>query len=196
MSREPTDAELARLLSGRVGPSVQDKERIFEAVFKQITPPRRTWQIFAGVLATAAALTLGVFAASSPPQPEFGVRGSATENVGLRCVQGGQPSDCRSGSTLTFQLTVDDKPFFAAFARTSDGSVIWYLPSIGARSARDVGGQGFVLGAAEPLEVFGLFTDRAMTRDELKQELAGQLQSTDHLSVVRRTLGVLPRSSL
>lgn len=199
MSREPTDSELSRLLSGRTGPSVLQQEAAFEAVMKQVAPKRRPrWLGLMVPLSAVAALALGVFVMRPPPaDPEFAVRGGGQAGLVLRCIQDQRPAPCALGATLAFEVRPSDKPYFAAFSRREDGTIIWYLPAPEAASAKQDGllSQGFELHAphqAGRLEVFGLFSDQPMTRDDLKAALGDGLEPSAHLDIVRRTLEVEP----
>lgn len=192
MSESPRDSELARLLAGRDGPSVLDKEAVFEGVMAGVAPPprRRRWWALVAPLAAAAALALALVARpGADPGPEFGMKGPGGANLALTCVRGQAPAACAPGTTLLFDVTpAPARPFFAAFGRRADGQGVWLWPEAGARSAevRGLTKRGFLLEAGGVVEVYGLFTAAPMSRDELQAGLADGLESTDVVTVVRR----------
>lgn len=195
MKREPTDTELARLLSGRSGPSVLEKEAAFEAVMQQQPRRRRfAWRAVLWPAVAVAAVALGVLVMpGAPDRPEFGAKGSAQAGLSLSCVHADAPAPCAPGATLILQVTAHDRPYFAAFARDAEGTITWYLPAQGERSKRQDGllEQGFLLDPSYDqgtMQVFGVFTDTPMSRAQIKAALNGGLDSTDSVTVLPRTL--------
>jgi len=195
MKREPTDAELARLLSGRSGPSVLEKEAAFEAVMQGQPKGRRfAWRAVLWPAIAVAAVALGVLVMpGAPDRPEFGAKGSAQAGLSLSCVRGQTPAPCAPGATLTLKVTAHDRPYFAAFARDAEGTIIWYLPAKGEMSKRQEGllEQGFLLDPAydkATMQVFGVFTEAPMSRAQIKAALSEGLQSTDAVTLLPRTL--------
>ncbi|MCB9645611.1 MAG: hypothetical protein H6730_03285 [Deltaproteobacteria bacterium] len=193
MSNEPTDRELARLLSGRDGPSVLDREAVFEGVMAGLPAPprRRRWLALALPLAAAVAALLAVTVRPPPDQAgTFTPRGAEEPGLGLSCVRGTAPAACGPGATLLLEVTpVAERTHFAAVARRGDGSLLWLLPEGEQPSAPQAGllERGFVLDASD-LEVFGLFTETPHTRGQLAAALEGGLESTPRVTVVRRQL--------
>lgn len=197
MKREPTDAELAGLLSGRSGPSVLDKEAAFEAVMAE-QPRRRRFGWHAAIwpmtAVAAVAVALAVVVVPTEPAPsEFTPRGAADPGLTLSCVRKEAPAPCVPGATLLLDVRPKARPYFGAFARSPEGTIIWYLPAADQPTRKQDGllSQGFELSGVHgggTLEVFGVFTDRPMTRPQLKAALDDGLKSTDAVSVVRRSL--------
>ncbi len=195
MKREPTDTELARLLSGRSGPSVLEKEAAFEAVMQQQPKGRRfAWRAVLWPAIAVAAVGLGVLVMpGAPDRPEFGTKGSSQAGLSLSCVHAQAPVPCAPGATLTLKVTAHDRPYFAAFAQDAEGTIIWYLPAKGEASERQEGllEQGFVLDPSydtSTMQVFGVFTDAPMSRAQIKAALSEGLKSTDTVTVLPRTL--------
>jgi hypothetical protein len=136
-----------------------------------------------------------------PSVPEFQARGGALvagPELALSC---GAPS-CRAGARLSFAVRSASGGYFAAFARRFDGVVIWYFPEANAQSQPvPAGGARAVLDRAVLLgpehlpghyEVFGVFTARPLTRDELKLAVGDDLSGTADAEVVKRGMEVLP----
>lgn len=201
------DRDLARLLSGRDGPSVLDQEADFEQLMHELDrgrPPVRwaLWLPAAGALA-AAALALLVFM-KQPAVDEFAARGgqAGAPAVQALCVEDGAAGRCPSGGRLAFAATAGGYRYLALFARRSDGLVIWYFPSAEGQSvpiagqAGDLLKRGIQLGDDQPpgrYELFGVFSTGPMTRDQIKRALGDELKSGAAHRVVRGSLIVEPR---
>lgn len=198
------DHELERLLSGRDAPSVSEKEALFERIYARSEPGRRRWLVpsLGAALASAAAAVLVFSQLRGHSDPEFQARGGGLLGTGpelsLSC--GAQP--CREGAKLSFAVRAASDGYFAAFARRSDGVVIWYFPEASAPSqplpaggARAVLDRAVVLGPEHlpgQYEVFGVFTARPLTRDELKLAVGDDLAGSPGAVVVRLRMEVLP----
>jgi hypothetical protein len=198
------DRKLERLLSGRDSPSVSEKEELFERIYARSEPGRRRWLVpsLGAALASAAAVVLMVTQLRGPSVPEFQARGGGALGAGPELALSCSAEPCREGAKLSFAVRSASGGYFAAFARRSDGVVIWYFPEASAESqpvpgggARAVLDRAVVLGPEHlpgRYEVFGVFTARPLTRDELKLAIGDDLAGTADTVVVKRSMEVLP----
>ncbi|HWZ87224.1 MAG TPA: hypothetical protein VNW92_00190 [Polyangiaceae bacterium] len=204
--RPPNDETIARLLARREGPSVLQKEALFEQIYRQIPheSARPRWPFGLLAFGCVLAVTLGLALWRRPAGSEFASRGApppALPRFAAGCV-GGPPPGCRAGGRLAFEVTASEgRHYFAAFARRSDGVVIWYFPEENGLSLPFPGGAASLLdravelGAEQPpghYEVYGVFSARALTRAEIKRALGDDLRGRDGVSVVVQSLEVLP----
>jgi len=205
--RKIDDETVARLLSGRDLPSVLEKERLFERIHAHVaaqpTATRSTWQRWVWACAGAAALLAA--ALFRPIATEFAARGSALPNTpSFRplCV-GEAISRCKPGSALAFEVSSGSAtPYFAAFARRADGTVVWYFPAANGVSVPLVatGGSalldhGVQIGAEQPpghYEIYGIFSALPLSRAELRTALGDDLKGSAGITVVRRSFEVSP----
>jgi hypothetical protein len=202
------EGKLARLIAGRDAPSVLEKEQLFERIYERVQPskpPRRVgaWLAAGGITAAAALALLFL----RPSQPEFQARGGASLGTGPELVVAcaGAPQ-CQSGAKLT--LTVRGAPalagqgggYFAAFARRFDGTIIWYFPEPGSRSLelpqtgeRALLDRAVLLGGEHlpgHYDLYGVFTRRPLTREELKLAVGEELAGSADAVVVHRSFEV------
>ena len=202
------DRKLARLIAGRDAPSVLEKEQLFERIYEQVQPSRPpsrlgAWVAAGGVLAAAALALIFV----RPSQPEFQARGGGSPGTGPELVVAcAGVAECQSGAklTLTVRSALDtagqSHSYFAAFARRFDGTIIWYFPEPGARSLelpqtgeRALLDRAVLLGGEHlpgHYDVYGVFTRRPLTREELKLAVGEELAGSADAVVVHRSFEV------
>ncbi len=198
-------SSLGRLLSGEEGPSVLEKEAVFEAAFQSAQPASQgvrawgRWLALAGAVATAAVLLVVKL-----PDDGFQSRGPAKPAVGVRCLRAGVKAACSPGAKLLFEVRSDKPRFFSAFSISPGGTAIWYLPSEGEKAqpvlpgAAKVLKRGYVLGEDHPpgdYTMYGLFTEAPMSKKALKAELSERLVSTARVHVLTVPWTVHARAS-
>jgi hypothetical protein len=206
--RQLNDETAARLLSGRDRPSVLQKEALFEQLYRRVArrePAASRWPWRQLSLAGGAALCVAAALLLRPTAPEFTTRGGGPVNepaFRVLCFGGGETS-CRVGGALAFEVGAGaQSQYFAAFARRSDGAIIWYFPALDGLST-PLGSEprslmldhGVELGAEQPpghYEIFGIFSARPLSRAEIKAALGDDLRGSRALRVVRRGFEVLP----
>lgn len=206
MKSELNNRQLVRLLSGKDRLSIIEKEQQFEQIWRRVQPARKSrigfWTALAAASSAATlALVLFFFYPTDRLEPEFTARGTeqTIPSFTLDCVDRESPGICRPGSKLSFTLESTDKDsYFSAFARRSDNTIIWYYPDragnglfVSSSPDRLLLRQGIRLGQEQPpgkYEVFGIFSDHPLTRDDIKAALGHDLRGNGSLKVVRRTL--------
>jgi len=202
------DQDLARLLSGRDGPSVLEQEADLERVMQRLDRGRAPvrWGFWlpatAALTAVAAAFVLLV---KEPEADQLTARGGQAEAPALQviCVEHGVAGRCPSGGRLAFVAAPSSRyRYLGLFARRSDGLVIWYFPSADGQSVpiADRSGEplrrGIKLSDDQPpgrYEIIGVFSDGPLSRAEIKRELGAELQSGLHHRVVRQSFVVEPQ---
>lgn len=201
------EVEPSRLLSRKRGPSISEKDQMFDAIASRVAVPRR--RVVPWMLALPAAALLGglVFALragdlgrSRAPQPdappvdgEFVPRG-AMRVVEVACT----PAPCVRGSRMHMRInTPGDQPNAALFSQASDGTIVWYLPSPGGVMFVPPRGEwlpdAVVLGDEHRPGRYTLYVALSalpLSRDELKAELGDGLRSTPNVTLVKSTLKV------
>lgn len=185
---------LGRLLSGKEGPSVLEKEAVFEAAFAQVEPTPQGGRVWGRWLALAGAVAAAaVFLVVKPPGDGFQSRGPGKPAFAVRCLREGVKAACAPGAKLLFEVQSDKPRFFSAFSVRPDGAAIWYLPSANEKAQPVEPGEarvlkrGYVLGQDHPLgdyKMYGLFTESPMSKKALKAELSQRLESTERVQVV------------
>jgi len=147
-----------RLLAGRPGLSVAEKERLFrEIANRSKAAPRRAWAWRPLWLALSAATTVALLLTFYPlvlqrPESPHSVKaswqargGAVRPQVVLHCGYAPPPADgaawdhqrvvCRRGGRLLFEVAPGAKHrFFSAVALGPDQQVVWYFPAKGADS--------------------------------------------------------------
>ena len=106
---------------------------------------------------------------------------------------------CARGGKLLFKVDSQGARRFAALARGDSGAVVWYFESLELEPA-PTGGllpQGVPLGAEHTpghWEVFGLFSERPLSKVEIRALLEADSGAGEHKSVeiVHRSLEVVP----
>lgn len=159
----------ARLLAGRDRPSIVEKEAMLAAILPEKSRSRRwLWLAAPSMLAAAAAVFLVLW---SRNHDEFYPRGGPVTNarLALTC-----PTGCSAGRKVVFDLHgTAGYRYFAAFARTSDGDVIWYFPQPNGTSERvaDVLARTIVFGPEHRpgrYTVYGVYSVHPLTREAIK----------------------------
>lgn len=159
----------ARLLAGRDGPSIVEKEAMLAAILPPKSRSKRwLWLAAPSVLAAAAAVLLVVWPRN---HNEFSPRGGPGPNarLALTC-----PTGCSAGHKLVFDLHgTAGYRYFAAFARSSDGDVIWYFPQPNGTSERvaDVLARTIVFGPEHKpgrYTVYGVYSAQPLSREAIK----------------------------
>jgi hypothetical protein len=179
-----TDSRLpGRLLAGRDRLGVIEKDEILAAVLPAAEPRRRAWWIGVGALAAAAVIVMVMW---KQPAGDLTPRGGAT-NATYRIAA--------NGHTLMFDLAgTSGYRYFAAFAKASDGTVIWFFPeSIDTQGHLDHGviDRGATIDAAGHYTTYGVFSTVPLTRDDLHRRFdADHLTAGDSTVVITRELVV------
>ena len=206
----------ARLLSKRNRATVQEKESVLKAVFEEIeqargpsfrerlTSPR-------GIVVTVLAILLLtvplVLLMSTDEKGTFTSKGSeASAFFDIRCLADKQPGPCREGDKIVFRVVPPiNKPYLSVFAKhRSSGAVIWYFPGSDKEGSLDVGKYlkedtfttAIKIGAEHAVglyDVYGIFTDRAMKRSEIRglmEEKTKKGKSDERAKIFKRTLNI------
>ncbi len=199
---------LDRLLSGGQGPSVQEKESMLAEILRQAAskPEKSPWNLVSGkYLVPAVALTIVFLVAFFPllflrkerrTYDEFTARGAGSSRalMQLACISGkekrpifGKSKSCHYGDTLLFRLYPSENArYFSAVALGADGLLVWYFPSDTKSSLPIIGEgiarEGIVIGsehAPEEYRVFGLFSDRPLSRVEVRSLVESIVQGRE-----------------
>jgi hypothetical protein len=164
-----TDRLPGRLLAGRDRLNAVEKDEILAAVFPASEPKRRAWWIAVGALAAAAVVVMVMW---KQPAGDLTARGGTT-NATFKIAP--------NGHTLMFDLAgTSGYRYFAAFAKASDGTVIWLFPeSFDTQDHlhRGVIDRGATIDASGRYTVYGVFSTTPLTRDAIHQRF-----DPDHLT--------------
>ncbi len=192
---------VGRLLEGTTNFSRDERDEIFDGVFAAVqaeepspATARPAWMRW---LAWAAVICFAVVPASiwlNPGEPSFVARG-ADGNLRLEC---SGARGCSIGDALTFDLSNPPRPWFAAFARSTNGTVVWYFPE--ADTAKSVGVQDGLLSRAVTLgpehsvgawTVYAVFSDGPLDRPSIRAAFSadGKLDRPD-TTLIKRTLTI------
>lgn len=183
---------IPRLLAGRDRLSRLEKEEILEKVLSRSAPRRTRWWWAALPAVALAAVVFVIALPGSHKESEFTARG------------GGKPiaaftpscSPCTPGGTLLFDTHGTTYRYFAAFARRSDGTVLWYFPAE-AGASLDLGNQpthgvldrGIAIGPEHTpgtYRVYGVFSDQPLTRAQIRERFErGELHVVEKELVVQ-----------
>ena len=129
---------IPRLLAGRDRLSRVEQDAILAAVLGSVAPRRRArWWLAAGVpIAAAVALVLIAPWKSQPTETEFASRGSSQP---FAMVHATCPDGCERGHKIVFDLHgTTGFRYFAAFAKRTDGTVLWYFPALPGETSLDL----------------------------------------------------------
>lgn len=129
---------------------------------------RWLWLAAPSMVAATAAIFLVVWPRN---HGEFATRGGPGTNarLALTC-----PTGCSAGRKLVFDLHgTAGYRYFAAFARSSDGDVIWYFPQPNGTSERvaDVLARTIVFGPEHRpgrYTVYGVYSGKPLSREAIK----------------------------
>ena len=182
----------SRLLAGRDRLGRIEKDAIFEQVLAEVAPaPKRAWWWFALPALAAAALVM-LLVWPRAPQEEFTAKGGgeAAASFAPTCAR------CTRDGKLLFDLNgTTGYRYFSAFARGSDGNVIWYVTASDLATELESGvlAQTVLLGdehAPGTYRVFGVFSQTALDRDGVKAlfDDAGRVRATPGVEVIEKEL--------
>lgn len=147
--------------------SRDEKREVFARVMRASRPNRQRRIAIAFALAGAAAAAV-ILPFALRRDDAFTARGSAGPVAAFepRCRSGA----CAVGDALMFDLDGSSGyRYFAAFARTDDGTVIWYIPdSFDLDPVSHLAPRAVVLDRAGHVEIYGVFSDAPLTRDAIK----------------------------
>jgi len=207
--KEPSDARLNRLLTGRDKLSQADKDAVLEGVFARLPqePSASPGPAFAPWLRWAFAATAlllfvsaGYFLFSPSTRSEFTSRGEAraTRAFSIHCAQDMVEGRCARGGKLLFKVDPRGARWFAALARSESAAVVWYFEAVEIKdpSAGGLLEQGVPLGSEHApghWEVIGLFSERPLDKARIRALLEeGGAKDSAGIEIVRRPLEVLP----
>jgi hypothetical protein len=190
-------SQLPRLLAGKNRLGRVEKEAVLEEVLAQVAPRHRArrWIALAVPALAVAVLVLWLVPRDREQPSEFSARGGSAQVAAFAPTCN---PECTRDSKLLFDLQgTTGYRYFAAFAKTPAGRVIWYAS--GRDLARDLDRgvlvDAIVLGADhEPgrYRVFGVFSDRELSRDAIRElfDDAGRARAMPGVEVVERELVV------
>jgi hypothetical protein len=190
--RMPDESTPARLLAGRDRLGRVEKDAVFEAVLAgTAAKPGRAWWWFALPAVAAAAIALVVLWPRTKPD-EFTARGgdAPVAMFAPTCAQG-----CARGAKLVFDLQgTTGYRYFGAFARSSDGNVVWYWVGKDLLTSleRGVLDETVVLEASGTYRLYGVFSQQPLDRDGIKAlfDDAGRVRDVAGVTVVEKALAV------
>lgn len=185
------DATPPRLLAGRDRLGRVEKDAILEAVLAGTAPkPARAWWWVALPAFAAAAIALVLLWPRAKPD-DFTARG------------GGAPvamfapscTTCARGAKLAFDLQgTTGYRYFAAFARTNAGDVVWYFTGkdLATSLARGVLDETVVLETSGDYRLYGVFSQQPLDRDAIKALFAddGRVREVAGVKVVDREIAI------
>ncbi len=206
--RDPrVDQKLDRLLSGGRGPSVQEKEAMFEAVLRDLpaTPgPDKTGGkaqspfAWLSLLAAAACAVLFVVVGDEARPDAFTVRGPADRSEAIALHAGCGEVSRRVGASWNTPLSCSmNHPVALRTVRTApgwslsvavfspDGTLTWVLPPSGVADAQPgpVGTEDvtFALDRLPPgrTTLLATFAEGALSRDAARARFAAHLEGQD-----------------
>ena len=172
------DRLVTRLLAGDDRLSRIEKDAVLDGVLATVAPQRRTRWPWLALPAVVAAVAIVVIAPwRSAPREEFAARGGSASVAAMHvtCAAG-----CTHGAKLVFDLHgTSSYHYFAAFAKRSDGTVLWYFPTTDAATSADLAtlptsgvlDRGIVLGEDHPAgtyRVYGVFSREPLTRAAIR----------------------------
>ncbi|MBL4632533.1 MAG: hypothetical protein JKY56_01600 [Kofleriaceae bacterium] len=210
----PNDELIDRLLSGKNRMSDAAHDDIFEQVMAEVAPAKKRsrfrFPILAGLLVASAAvlmIPIAMRSAESPQADEFGARGSGQDiaTFSLNCSSpesGDAPLSCANDAKLFFDMQgTTGYPYFAAFGRHTDGTVVWYFPeALGGHSIelaehleQGVLDRSVVLGQAHSrgeYQVYGFYSKVPLTRADIKERFRSGVYGDDTV-LINRSFSVL-----
>jgi hypothetical protein len=177
----------ARLLSRKNQLSSAEKQEIFGRVMDDVAPSPRwfrrpaVWAALAGAMAALVIVPLAIRSAELGELADsFGSRGKQAAIATFEVSCPSQPSGCQRRGTLVFDVQASaGYRYFAAFARRSDGTILWYFPDsataqsldLDARVTNGVLDRGIALGdehQAGSYQLYGIFSGTPLSRDDIK----------------------------
>jgi len=173
----PVSTLIPRLLAGRDRLSRPEKEQVLGEVLAEVAPARRRWWL-ATVPALAAAAIAVLVISTRTPQGELTTRGELTARGSAGTFAAFEPrcaGACSRGDKVLFDLEgTTGYRYFAAFARRSDGTIVWLIPAsveIAVHTTKGVLDRAAVLDAPGSYAVYGVFSAEPLTQDEIRAEL-------------------------
>ena len=165
------DRLVSRLLAGRDALSRVEKDELLDRVIAP--PPRRTRWAWLALPALAAA-AVAVLVVRPSHESDFGARGGSGSFAALhvRC----SPA-CTPGGRLVLDAHgTTGYRYVAAFAKRSDGTVLWYFPATDDATSVEVPASGvldrsIVLGpehVAGRYQIYGVFSNAPLARAEIR----------------------------
>lgn len=201
MRRAPmaNGSQIQRLLAGKNQLGRIEKEQVLDQVLAQASPRRTRLRWLAlGVPALAAAVLAIWLVPRGQRHDEFSARGGSA-HVASFAPSCAEP--CTQGSRLLFDVNgTTGYRFVSTFAQAPSGAILWYTsgraldPTNGdvekgvLRDAVVVGGDH----APGRYRVFAVFSDRELSRDEIKQlfDEQGHARAAPGVEVVERELEI------
>jgi hypothetical protein len=186
-------SQLPRLLAGKNQLGRLEKEAVLEEVLGKVAPRKsaRRWLALAVPVIAVAVLVIWLVPRNQPS--DFTARGAGAHVAAFQPTCNGE---CARDAKLLFDLQgTTGYRYFAAFAKTPSGGVIWYTSGRSLERELDHGVlvDAIVIGSDhEPgrYRVFGVFSDRELSRDEIKQlfDDEGRARAAPGIEVVEREL--------
>jgi hypothetical protein len=179
---------IPRLLSGRNRLSRVEKDQILENVLDEVAPqPKRLSKVWTAVPLVAAAAVIALVPLAlwhtGHEDDAFSSRGQSVSVAALSLSCGGvKDAVCSQGDKLLFDLSQSTGyRYFGAFARSEDGTIIWYFPESPEGTSLDltqrlvdgVLDRGAVLDEHHRpgrYEVYGVFSNEPLTRQSLRSQ--------------------------
>ena len=184
----------ARLLSGRDRLGRIEKDAVLVSVLDGVAPPsaraRRWWWFALPALAAAAIVALLIIPRGK--HDDFTAKGTGEAAASFAPTCGAEP--CARGGKLLFDLHgTTGYLYFAAFARGSDGTVIWYTTERALDLRSGVLADAIAIGdehAPGTYRVYGVFSYAPLGRDQIKAlfDDAGHVKADPKITVVEKEL--------
>ncbi len=196
---------LGRLMAGRDGMDVQERERIFEAVFEAVTheetPPAAGYPM-AGAFALAAAALLALTLTTGAPAPRTApglvARGgeASPHRLEIVCTTAGRPSPCSRDALMSFRASSPQATHVALFARhDTRAAILWYSPRLEAVGSSPLPSDPE---AALPVSidlsrdhhpgrytVYAIFSQAGLTRADIKARMGAGPDASDPDLLIR-----------
>ena len=186
--------QIGRLLAGKNRLGRLEKEAVLDAVLPRRSSHKLRWIAIAMPALAAAALLL-LWLVPRKHEDAFSARGGGGSVAAFAPTCNGA---CTRGGKLLFDLHgTTGYRAFAAFAKAPDASVIWYVDGRELAHALDRGvlAEAIELGADLPAgcyRVFGVFSDRALSRDEIRAlfDDEGRARAAPGVAVIDKELEI------
>jgi hypothetical protein len=172
------DPTISRLLAGTDRMSRVEKDAILDRAVAAASPRRVRWiWLAAPVLAAGIAVIAVAPWRTHSKDGELAPRGDSRPTAALRVTC---PTACAPGSKLLFDVYgTTSYRYLAAFAKRSDGTVLWYFPTadvapgveLASATEKGVLDRGIILGAEHPpgtYRVYGVFSTAPLTRAAIR----------------------------
>ncbi|MGC4121134.1 MAG: hypothetical protein QM765_42460 [Myxococcales bacterium] len=203
-----SDPQLNRLLAGRDELTQADKDAALEQIFAELPAERPVgrpglfapWLRWALVGVCLVLMVPAGYRLLSERQPDsFTARGTADEapSFAVVCAPSMAESRCAAGGKLLFRVEPRGATHFAALSTGEGGAVVWYFADV---ALEGLGADG-LLSVGVPLgpehavgrrDVVGVFSNRALTKDEIRAMVEAPEKASARVQVVHRPLEVTP----